>query len=191
MFEVKTASEFDNAEQMTQAAFTLFQEVYHLLPDDPVSIWPRKREHFKPEQTLIAFHQDILGVTVLEPGPDFNGNQLMFRSNAAEILKFNFPDFDIQDLFMISSMAIKPEARGQGIGTALYAKAKELSQGKCIGILYKGNTPGRHLSKKAGFQEISDPTFSHRYVFENNEHILSDDGDRILKWNLFTYMKPQ
>ena len=62
-----------------------------------------------------------------------------------------FPQFQNKDLFMISSIATKPNARGQGAGIALYSKAKELSNNKCIGILYESNIPGQNLAKKAGF----------------------------------------
>lgn len=171
---------------MTQAAHDLFYDVYYNLPQKPVAILPRKREYFIPEQTLIAVDEDILGVTILEPGSDFNNNVLMFKSNASDVLKKEFPGLDSKDLFMISSMAIKPEARGRGVGTALYEKAKELSKLNCIGILYKNNLPGRYLAEKSGFVEIKEPTFSQRYSFVDNKHVLNDNGDHVLHWNLFT-----
>lgn len=187
MIEVKRASDFEKPEVMTQKAHDLFYDVYYKLPQKPVAILPRKREYFKPDQTLIAVDSDeVLGVTILEPGPDFNNNMLMFQSNAGDVLKCEFPDLELENIFMISSMAIRPEARGRGVGTALYKKAKELSKLKCIGVLYKNNLPGRHLAEKSGFTEIFVPTFEHKYSFIDNKHILNDNGEHVLKWNLFT-----
>ncbi len=97
-----------------------------------------------------------------------------------------FPQFQNKDLFMISSIAIKPNARGQGAGIALYIKAKELSNNKCIGILYESNIPGQNLAKKAGFVEIPENTFSQNYSYINKRHVVDKKGPFTLRWNLYT-----
>lgn len=156
--KIVRAKDIINPEQQIDKGFEVYNEVMDgFAAPFPIRILPRDRGLFTPEETLLAFDdnmKEILGIALLQK-VDLQKSASRFGAEAEKQLQAHFKTPDNAPVYEVGGIAVSPAARGQGIGAAFYAAAARLTNNRCTAVITEKNIESHKAAAKGGFNRVA------------------------------------